>query len=63
MSATSPTPVHRSAYYWIAVVSWLVATLYTWPVALSFEDEVGYVGAARMLRGGAVQPSITMPGI
>jgi hypothetical protein len=38
-------------------------TLYTWPVALSFEDEVGYVGAARMLRGGAVQPSITMPGI
>lgn len=40
----------------LGAAAWLVITVATWPGALSFGDEVGYVGQARMLLHGRLRP-------
>jgi hypothetical protein len=37
--------------------------VWNWPVALSFGDEVGYVGQARLFLEGRIRPTIESPGI
>ncbi|MFW6031499.1 MAG: hypothetical protein ACOC9T_02815 [Myxococcota bacterium] len=39
------------------IVAWLLATALTWPSALSFGDEVGYVSQARAVLDGTLRPT------
>ena len=41
---------------------WALALLLTWPTGLSFQDEVGYVGQARLLLEGNIRPVNDSPG-
>jgi hypothetical protein len=43
----------------VAIVAWIVATILTWPLALSFGDEVGYVGQTRAALEGGLRPATT----
>jgi hypothetical protein len=38
--------------FWIAVALWVAVIVASWPRALSFSDEVGYVGRAKLLVAG-----------
>jgi hypothetical protein len=42
---------------------WALVMCLTWPAALSFADEVGYVGQAKLLLAGHVRPHPTDPGL
>jgi hypothetical protein len=69
--ATAPTteaPAGRwferpDALFAVGVVAWLAATIARWPAGLSFGDEIGYVGQARLLLEGRVHPGNDSPGI
>jgi hypothetical protein len=72
MSAAAPDRAARSAselwtsrttLFWAGIFLWLIAMLLTWPVALSFGDEVGYLGQARLLLEGRVRPVPGVPGV
>ena len=49
--------------FWLGVAGWLAAMALTWPSSLSFGDEVGYVGEARLLLEGRVHPLANSPGV
>jgi hypothetical protein len=61
----SETPVRRRPELLLAAgaLLWLIAVVATWPVALSFGDEAGYVGQARLLLHGQVRPQPESPGV
>ena len=61
--AHSPFWTNRAFLFWAAVSLWLFAMLATWPVGLSFGDEVGYLGQARLFLEGRVRPTPDVPGI
>jgi hypothetical protein len=42
---------------------WTVALVVQWPLALSFGDEVGYVGQAKLLLEGHIRPLADSPGV
>jgi hypothetical protein len=47
----------------LGALLWLAAQAVTWPVALSFGDEIGYVGQVRALFAGHVRPLPADPGV
>jgi len=47
----------------LGVAGWLAATIRWWPVALSFSDEIGYVGQAKLLLEGHLRAGIGSPGM
>jgi hypothetical protein len=49
--------------FWLGVVLWVAVLAATWPTALSFGDEIGYVERARMLLKGHVGHVAHDPGI
>ena len=53
----------RSGLIGLSIALWLVVMAWEWPVALSFGDEVGYVGQARLFLQGQIKPTISSPGI
>ena len=55
-------PRHRVAF-WLGVCLWMAAALITWPLSLSFGDEVGYTGQTRLLLEGRVHPTPLDPGV
>jgi hypothetical protein len=45
------------------VTLWVAAFVARWPVAVSFADEVGYVGQMRLVLGGSLRPSAESTGV
>jgi len=48
---------------WVGVVLWLVVLLLSWPPALSFDDEVAYLGQAKLFLAGQIRPQADSPGL
>jgi hypothetical protein len=55
----------RAAYRLLAagMLLWTLALAVRWPLALSFGDEVGYVGQAKLFLAGKVRPEPESPGV
>lgn len=53
----------HTALFWLGVALWIAAVAATWPVSLSFGDEVGYVGQARLILQGRIHPVLSDPGV
>jgi hypothetical protein len=53
----------RSRLIGLSIALWLLAMAWNWPLGLSFGDEVGYVGQARLFLQGQIKPTISSPGI
>ncbi len=47
----------------LGAAAWLVALLLKWPAGLSFSDEIGYVGQARLFLEGRIRSTPWSPGI
>jgi hypothetical protein len=47
----------------LGAVAWLLALVLRWPTALSFSDEIGYLGQAKLLLEGRFRPITGSPGI
>jgi hypothetical protein len=47
----------------IGTVAWLLVMALYWPEGLSFEDDVGYVGEAKLLLTGRILPRTEDPGV
>jgi hypothetical protein len=60
---TAPFPHRRTALLALGMVLWVAVNAWTWPTAMSFGDEVGYVGQARVFMEGRIRPTATDPGI
>lgn len=56
-------PQRHTSLLAVGLGLWLVAMIWNWPVALSFGDEVGYVGQARLFLEGRIRPTADSPGI
>jgi len=56
MPAEQPPARRDALLFAVGVALWLAAQLATWPVALSFGDEIGYVGQSRALLDGHLRP-------
>jgi hypothetical protein len=50
-------------FFWAGVTLWVAVIVATWPSALSFGDEIGYVERARMLVSGHVGHVANDPGV
>ena len=59
----TPQQSRRTVLLSVGVLLWVVACVWNWPAALSFGDEVGYLGQARLFLEGHVRPSVDSPGI
>jgi hypothetical protein len=53
----------QARLFWLGVALWIAAVAATWPLSLSFGDEVGYVGQARLFLQGRVHPVWADPGV
>ena len=53
----------RASALAVTVSLWVAVFVATWPVALSFADEVGYVGQAKLLLRGQLVPAAWDPGM
>ncbi|HEY2901408.1 MAG TPA: hypothetical protein VGL59_12580, partial [Polyangia bacterium] len=63
-SSAEPSSAPRHArLFWIAALVWVVAVVATWPLTLSFGDEVGYIGQARVMLQGRIHPTLADPGV
>ncbi len=60
--AAAPTPFQVWTFR-IALGALLVLALARWPVSLSFSDEVGYLGQARLILSGHISPTASDPGV
>lgn len=49
--------------YRVALGALLVVSLARWPMALTFSDEVGYLGQARLVLSGHISPTASDPGV
>jgi hypothetical protein len=49
--------------FWVGIALWSAVIYATWPRALSFGDEVGYVGRAKLLLEGHLRYVANSPGI
>ena len=47
----------------LGVAIWLIALALKWPAALSFGDEVGYLGQAKLFLEGRIHPTPDSPGV
>lgn len=65
MESTTPDSLapRRTLPIALGLGLWLVVMVWNWPVALSFGDEVGYVGQARLFLQGRIRPTVEAPGI
>ena len=63
--AERPAPPHPDGDRLLAagMLLWTLVFCLHWPAALSFGDEIGYVGQARLLLQGQVRPSADSPGV
>lgn len=61
--AASSAERRQALLFWLGVALWVAALALTWPLSLSFGDEVGYVGQARLLLQGRVHPVWADPGV
>src|SRR5262245_31466257 len=64
--ASAATPGRAPFPLWafrLALAALVVAALVRWPVSLSFSDEVGYVGQARLFLSGRIAPTPSDPGV
>ena len=62
----SAAPALSSLQLWAfraALAALLVLALARWPESLSYSDEVGYVGQARVLLSGRISPTASDPGV
>ena len=62
-SSPDASPRGGEALLWAGVALWLVVLLLTWPMALSFGDEVAYLGQARLLLDGQIRPQLDSAGL
>src|SRR5215470_8873420 len=53
----------RSSSLVLGVAAWLLVVGFTWPLAFSFADDIGYVGQAKILLAGRVLPLAEDAGI
>ena len=47
----------------LGLAGFVLVSLLTWPYALSFGDEVGYLGQSQLLMVGRIAPSLDSPGV
>ncbi|HET6284001.1 MAG TPA: hypothetical protein VFH73_23800 [Polyangia bacterium] len=60
------TPAPRdwtNVLFFAGIASWIVAMLITWPLSLSFGDEIGYVGQAKLFLEGRLHVAANTPGV
>jgi hypothetical protein len=50
-------------FFWAGVALWLGIMVVNWPMALSFGDEVGYVGQTKLILQGRIAPTAADPGV
>jgi len=64
LSRFSPVPLWReSPALILGIAVWLAAMALYWPQGLSFEDDTGYVGEAKLLLSGRILPRPEDPGV
>jgi hypothetical protein len=64
MTDTSIDRRDRTAlFFWAGVALWLGVMVINWPMALSFGDEVGYVGQTKLILQGRIAPVLADPGV
>jgi hypothetical protein len=56
-------PSRDELLFWLGVALWVGVLVVTWPNALSFGDEVGYVGQAKLLLSGHIRWVPHSPGV